>query len=114
MNAKDRGNGHAFEIWHSLIGAPPLRILENKDDILRKGEKIVEDIFKLSEDQEVLVRGNDLREYFYFQYNPQKRETPKGELERWLNFIDEVSNIKSHYDFHRDAYYFKKVKPDDR
>ena len=71
---------------------------------------MVEEIFGLKEDKELAVEAKDMREYFHFQYNPQKGETAKGELERWLNFIRVTSNVVSHYDFHRDMYYFKKLK----
>mgnify|MGYP001014054318 CR=1 FL=1 len=51
----------AMSFWLKLMGSPPLKLWEHKDAIMKKGERIVQDLFKLEEGNEVMVTARDLR-----------------------------------------------------
>jgi hypothetical protein len=54
-----------------------------------------------------IVTGRFMREGWEFQYNPEKRETPESQLERYLEHL-KYAGVGHQYDFMKDEYYFYK------
>ncbi len=78
-----------------------------KEKALRVGHSAIEDMrFCIKAEKGCIINGNELRNYFQYNFNELKGETMQGELERWLNFVFVVENTRSRYDYKRDEYYF--------
>ena len=81
-----------------------------KDKILELGSIITQRVLSLHQphpekNMELMVRAQDLRNYYQYQFNPEKRETPEGELSRWLTFVRERGILWA-YQYETDSYVF--------
>lgn len=83
--------------------------MKTSEEIIKHGDYITQRILSFKDRDGLLVIGQDLRDYYEYNRNPEKGETITSELERWIKFIRETKNIFTRYDYETDTYRFQRL-----
>lgn len=68
----------------------------------------IQGAYLATEERQVAIEGAYIREWFLHDHNPEKGQTAKSEMNRWLEMLKQQKSIIGGYSFSEDKYYFIK------
>lgn len=84
--------------------------MTDRDEILRKGGSLTQMVLKMAVNEKLQIVAEDFYNYYQYNYNEAKGETPSGELDRWLRFIYDTKRIIHIFSPDQRAIYFKRLE----
>lgn len=82
---------------------------DEKEIILERGHAMCKTIWFLKPGEAIIYAEDLIVKFFRLQYNPEKGETPEGELQKFLDSLVKEFDINWYWEIYKDKFHFRKA-----